>query len=84
MAFRLRTRGDGLQGNGQVPLGPNRFVAAYAIGTTSGMLVNLENCSGCGVSGWGWQNRAYWLTQAARYLITAPGPVKNDNTIVAN
>jgi hypothetical protein len=87
--------------------------AAYSVGTTSALLVNLEDCSGCGVSGWGWQNRAYWLSQPAtvtfaasgthviriqvrvdgaqidqvvvspsRYLSTAPGPVKNDTTIV--
>jgi len=37
---------------------------AYRIGTTSGLLVNLEDCSGCGVSGWGWQDGAYWLSQA--------------------
>jgi len=35
--------------------------AIYRIGSTSGLLVNLENCFGCGVSGWGWQNHGYWL-----------------------
>ena len=40
---------------------------AYGINTESGLLVNLENCSGCGVSGWGWQDGAYWLN---RPLIT--------------
>jgi hypothetical protein len=25
--------------------------------------VNLEPCFSCGVSGWGWQNGAYWLDQ---------------------
>jgi hypothetical protein len=85
----------------------------YAIGTTSGLLVNLESCSGCGASGWGWQNGAYWLSQAttvtfptsgtqtiriqvredgaqidqvvlspSQYLSAAPGPVKQDSTIV--
>lgn len=37
--------------------------AVYAIGSTQGLGVNLENCSGCGVSGWGWQDKAYWLQQ---------------------
>jgi len=37
--------------------------AVYRIGTTSALLVNLENCNGCGVSGWGWQDTAYWLSQ---------------------
>jgi hypothetical protein len=88
--------------------------AAYPIGTTSGLPVNLEACANCGVSGWGWQNAAYWLAQSAtvtvatsgahviriqtredgaqidqvilspsRYLSAAPGPVKNDNTVVS-
>jgi hypothetical protein len=28
----------------------------YEIGTTSALAVNLEECSGCGVSGWGWED----------------------------
>jgi hypothetical protein len=28
--------------------------AAYRIGTTSGLAINLEECLQCGVSGWGW------------------------------
>ena len=28
----------------------------YAIGTASGLPVNLEECSGCGISGWGWED----------------------------
>lgn len=31
----------------------------YRIGTTSGMMVNLEDCSGCTISGWGWQDNGY-------------------------
>jgi hypothetical protein len=31
----------------------------YRIGTTSGTFVSLEECSGCGEQGWGWQNNAY-------------------------
>ena len=30
----------------------------WRIGTASGMLVNLESCANCGVSGWGWQTGA--------------------------
>ncbi len=37
----------------------------YPIGTTSGLLVNLEPCKNCGVSGWGWQDGAYWLAQSS-------------------
>jgi hypothetical protein len=28
----------------------------YQTGTTSGLAINLEECSGCGVSGWGWED----------------------------
>jgi endonuclease/exonuclease/phosphatase family metal-dependent hydrolase len=48
--------------------------ALYRIGSTSGLLVNLERCSGCGTSGWGWQNTAYWLTQATDIRFTTAGP----------
>ena len=30
--------------------------ATWRLGTTSATEVNLEECSGCGVSGWGWQD----------------------------
>ena len=30
--------------------------SVYQLGTTSGLAVNLEECSGCGVSGWGWED----------------------------
>ena len=87
--------------------------AAYPIGSTSGLLVNLEPCNACGISGWGWQNGAYWLSQAktitfaaagthtirvqvredgaqidqivlspSQYITSAPGPVRDDATIV--
>ncbi len=32
---------------------------ANAIGTTSAAEVNLEDCSGCRVAGWGWQDNGY-------------------------
>jgi endonuclease/exonuclease/phosphatase family metal-dependent hydrolase len=47
--------------------------AVYRLGTVSGLLVNLENCSGCGVSGWGWQNKAYWLKQPSTIKFAATG-----------
>lgn len=86
---------------------------AYPIGSTSGLLINLENCSGCGTAAWGWINSSWWLNQSATvtfatsgphtlrlqiredgvaldqivlspsaFVTTAPGPVKNDTTIV--
>jgi endonuclease/exonuclease/phosphatase family metal-dependent hydrolase len=47
--------------------------AIYRVGTTSGLLVNLENCSGCGVSSWGWQGGAYWLSQQATIKFPTTG-----------
>lgn len=38
--------------------------AIYPIGSSTGLLLNLEACSGCGVSGWGWVDGAYWLSQS--------------------
>jgi hypothetical protein len=31
------------------------------IGSTSSWTVNLEDCSGCGVAGWGWQDNGWGL-----------------------
>ena len=31
----------------------------WRIGTPSAAEMNLEECSGCGVSGWGWQDNGY-------------------------
>jgi HKD family nuclease/regulation of enolase protein 1 (concanavalin A-like superfamily) len=33
--------------------------AVYRIGSTSGTAVTIEECSGCGLSGWGWADNAY-------------------------
>jgi hypothetical protein len=35
----------------------------YRVGTTDALLVNLENCDACGVSGWGWQDKAWYGTR---------------------
>jgi endonuclease/exonuclease/phosphatase family metal-dependent hydrolase len=37
--------------------------AVHQIGSIHGLAVNLENCNRCGVSGWGWQDKSYWLQQ---------------------
>ena len=47
--------------------------AAYRIGTTSGLLENLEPCSGCGVNGWGWQDKGYWLSQSGLIRFASTG-----------
>ena len=88
--------------------------AAYRINTTSSAEYNLESCSGCGLSGWGWEDNGYGtgvrgpaiyfattgsqrirvqtredglsidqiVLSPATYLTTAPGPTKNDGTIL--
>jgi hypothetical protein len=33
--------------------------AVYRIGSDSATVVNLEDCSGCGLSGWGWQDNGW-------------------------
>lgn len=45
----------------------------WRIGSTSGLLVNLERCSGCGVSGWGWQDRAWWTGQSPLVRFSSSG-----------
>ena len=36
----------------------------YEIGTASALAVNLEECSGCGVSGWGWEDDGWGAVNA--------------------
>jgi len=46
----------------------------YAMNTTSGLLVNLATDStGTSISGWGWQNGAYWLSQATTVTFPTTG-----------
>jgi hypothetical protein len=45
----------------------------YRIGTDRALLVNLENCSGCGVAEWGWQGGAWWLSQPATLRFASTG-----------
>jgi endonuclease/exonuclease/phosphatase family metal-dependent hydrolase len=47
--------------------------AAYRIGTTGALSVNLEPCANCGVAGWGWQDTSYWLTQSPLIMFGARG-----------
>lgn len=44
---------------------------AYEIGSSEALLVNLENCSNCGVSSWGWQDNSWWLNQPATVSLRA-------------
>lgn len=46
----------------------------YPIGTTSGLLVNLAtDSSGSSLNNWGWQNAAYWLSQATTVTFANSG-----------
>jgi hypothetical protein len=36
-----------------------RAAAEYRIGSTSALRVSLEDCSGCGLAGWGWQDTGW-------------------------
>jgi hypothetical protein len=46
----------------------------YPIGTTSGLLVNLAtDSSGSSLSNWGWQNGAYWMSQATTVTFASSG-----------
>jgi hypothetical protein len=60
---RLKAEGDSwandslwLQFSGAVDAAGNPVAPIH---TTSGIEVNLEECSGCGVSGWGWRDEAW-------------------------
>jgi len=86
----------------------------WRIGSASSTEVNLEDCTGCGLRGWGWQDNGWGVgvqgppvyfastgrhvirvttredgfridqivLSSGRYLTAAPGPLKNDTTIL--
>lgn len=43
----------------------------YPIGTDEGLLINLEDCFGCGLSNWGFQDNAWWLDQPVILTLSA-------------
>lgn len=47
----------------------------FATGTTDALDINLEQCSGCGISGWGWRDERWGnrLTAAPVLLRFATG-----------
>jgi phosphatidylserine/phosphatidylglycerophosphate/cardiolipin synthase-like enzyme len=47
--------------------------AIYRIGTSQGLLVNMATCSTCVPSGWGWQNKAYWLSDTGEVRFATSG-----------
>jgi VCBS repeat protein/FG-GAP repeat protein len=46
---------------------------AYRQGTTSALPVNLEECSGCGVSGWGWEDDGWGSVNKNGVTLRFPG-----------
>jgi hypothetical protein len=50
-------------------------IGGYAIGSTEGLSINLETCSGAGLQGWGWRN-GQWCGSGPLSTITfsADGP----------
>ena len=45
---------------------------AYRVGTTSGLALNLEECSGCGLSGWGWEDDGWGAVNRNGVLLRFP------------
>jgi hypothetical protein len=49
----------------------------WQIGTTSAMEFTLEDCNGCGLSGWGWQDNGYaGMGQAIYFQTTGPQTIR--------
>jgi hypothetical protein len=51
----------------------------FRIGTTSAVLVNIEDCPGCGLSGWGWQDTQSGLNvlgPLVRFATTGPQTIR--------
>ena len=40
----------------------------YAIGTTSATTVTIEDCTSCGLSGWGWQDNGYARARSCHHV----------------
>jgi hypothetical protein len=50
----------------------------YRIGTTSGLAINLEECSGCGVSGWGWEDDGWGAVNRNGVTLRFPDAGRQD------
>jgi hypothetical protein len=49
----------------------------WQIGTTSATVVSLEDCSGCGEQGWGWNDNGYGSAgQMVRFATTGPHTIR--------
>ncbi|HXE79122.1 MAG TPA: right-handed parallel beta-helix repeat-containing protein [Vicinamibacterales bacterium] len=75
--FRMAAAGGSAQ-NDSVFAQFTRTVAAngspiHRLGTTSAIIVNRQQCSGCAISGWGWTDGAWWIGQPAIVTFTTTG-----------
>jgi endonuclease/exonuclease/phosphatase family metal-dependent hydrolase len=50
--------------------------AAFRIGTTAATAVTIEDCSGCGVSGWGWNDNYYGSSTGSLIYFATSGTQK--------
>jgi endonuclease/exonuclease/phosphatase family metal-dependent hydrolase len=81
VAYRLWIRGkaqNNYYGNDSVHVQFSDSVtaaggASYRIGTTSSTVYTVEDCNGCGVSGWGWNDNFYGTTPGERIYFGATG-----------
>jgi hypothetical protein len=48
----------------------------YTIGTTSSVEMNLEDCSGCRLSGWGWQDNGWGVGVSGPHITFSSGGTK--------
>ena len=56
--------------------------AIYRIGSTSGADINLEDCSGCGLQGWGWQDNGWGvgvMGPVIYFAVTGPQTIRVQN-----
>jgi hypothetical protein len=60
----------------------NSGTATYQTGTSSGLSVNLEECSGCGESGWGWEDDGWGAVNTNGVLLHFPNPDHDPQFIV--
>jgi hypothetical protein len=80
--IRLKAQGNGT-GNDSVFVQFDGAVDAsgapiYQSGTTDGLAVNLEECNGCGIAGWGWRDEA-WGARGAIGSATVRFPAGSNN-----
>jgi endonuclease/exonuclease/phosphatase family metal-dependent hydrolase len=47
--------------------------AAFRIGTTAATTITIEDCSGCGVSGWGWNDNYYGSSTGSLIYFASSG-----------